>query len=123
MDMDELVRLTAKLLADADRSDQVLEQKVLALTNDAVLSRRMIDWIPEIYALVLATHAWNLRVPNTLRAKNRNGAWEDFAFDREPCVPSDFKLATQHYHSGEREAFGRVANLILAGRCSQSAAP
>ena len=109
MRVDVLVRKTAELLADSNLQDNELEQKVLEYTKDASLARRLIDWIPEIFGFVLVKHCWNLTLPKTFSAQNRRGEWESFEFKMEPCIPAAFNLATELFHSGDRSAFGRIA--------------
>lgn len=106
--MDKLVRITASILASPDLNEDEIEQKVLELSNDALLARRLIDWIPEIFGYVMILRGYEISPPDKFFAKNKSGEWEAFEFKLEPCLEPAFRLASELFYAEDKEAFNRI---------------
>jgi hypothetical protein len=107
-DIDQLVTATITLLRDPENSPEDLERLVLGLTDDAMLARRLIDWIPETFAIVLVSHMGKVAFSGTFSAKNREGKWVEINMHSEPIHASAMRAALEMLHSGPRESFERI---------------
>lgn len=101
-------RVIAVMGADG-MSGEEIERSVLALAQDPMLARRLIDWIPEAFGLVLAPHVASVTLPTTFSAKSRRGAWMEFDLRVEPIVPVAIRLGAEMYHAGPSDAFRNIA--------------
>ena len=108
--MEEMVKTAALHLGDASRSDEDVERLVLAVAKSHVLARRLIDWLPEVFALVLIGHSWKVGLPKHFTVRNSLGEWEAVAFKDEPIVAVALCLATHVYHNGPRDQFKRIVS-------------
>jgi hypothetical protein len=109
-ELDEFVALAVRLLGDATLSAEEVESSLRGLVKDPTLARRLIDWIPEAFAYALVSHSWNVKLPKRFKVENRQGDWESFEFQCEPCFASAIRAGLDMYHSGPREQFGRIAS-------------
>lgn len=91
--------------------DEEIEIKVASLVQDPMLARRLIDWPPEAFGIVLVSHMniSKLTLPTTFSAKSNRGAWVELEFKVEPIFQSAIRLGTDMYHSGPRNTFSNVA--------------
>src|SRR5262249_12705685 len=85
------------------------ERRVLELVEDPMMARRLIDWIPEAFGLVLAAHIGKLEFSNTFSAKNRWGNWVTIEVSREPIFAAAAKHVIAMLHSGPRDAYRTIA--------------
>lgn len=106
---DEQLEEVAALIGAQSTVDEAMEAAVVALVQDAMLARRMIDWLPEAFGMVLIAHIDKVTLPATFSARNRNGKWQQFAMSVEPIVGRALALATHMYHNGPRERFSHIA--------------
>lgn len=107
---DEQVEKVAALLGASDITSEEIESSVAAQVNDLVTTRRLIDWIPEAFGIVLVSHMGKLTLPTTFRAKNSHDQWIELPFSSEPIFASSLRLAQEMYHNGPREAFKNIAS-------------
>ena len=105
---DQLEKAVA-VLGTEGISDDEIEAGVAALVGDPMAARRLIDWIPEAFGIVLISHIAKVVLPTTFSAKSSNGEWVKFPFEAEPIFQAALGLATNLYHSGPRSTFGNVA--------------
>ncbi|UXI69005.1 hypothetical protein [Tahibacter amnicola] len=108
-DLQTLVRQTIPILADANAGRADIEARVLALAGDAALARRLIDWIPEPFGMVLVAHLGDLRFAKTFKAQNAAGEWIEFPLEAEPIFQHALILASALCHNGPQEVFQAVA--------------
>jgi hypothetical protein len=90
-------------------SDEQIEERVLALAKDAMLARRLIDWLPEILGAVAVGHMGKVNFVDTFSAKNKQGKWKSIPMKAEPIFVEGIKLAQAAWHQGWTKAHERVA--------------
>lgn len=100
--------------------DDDVETRVAALVQDPMLARRLIDWLPEAFGIVLISHMGTVTSPDTFSAKNKSGEWVQFDLKAEPIFELATRLAMRIFHEGPRSTFsnivGRSALLAAASR-------
>ena len=90
-------------------SDDEIDSDIAAFAEDKMVARRLIDWIPEAFGIVLASHIGKINLPTTFSARSRGGKWKTFEFKVEPIFAESLLIATDMYHLGDRSTFGNVA--------------
>lgn len=100
----------AVLIGAETFDDEVVESGVVAIVQDPLLARRLIDWLPEIFGMVLISHMGKVTLPTTFSAKNKRGEWVDFDFSVEPIFQPAIRLATHMFHHGPRGTFRNIAS-------------
>ena len=105
----DLIESTAVIIGTDGINDGEIEAEVSILAQDAMLARRLIDWIPEAFGLVFIPHLANVNLPTTFSAKSNNGKWFEFKFDAEPIFLGAVRLGVEMYHSGPRNTFSNIA--------------
>jgi len=99
-----------RLLAEQGNASDKVEAEMVALVGDKILARRLIDWIPEAFGAVLIGHMQiGLRLPQTFRAKDAQGVWQEFPLSVEPIFVQAVEAASVMYHNGPREVFVALA--------------
>lgn len=107
---EQQIRQTIAVMGRDGISDADLETEVGALLGESMLARRMLDWLPEIFGMVLVAHMEDdITLPKTFSAQNWRGDWVEMEFDVEPLFQPTLCIAMEMYHSGPREAFGNIA--------------
>ena len=97
-------------LSVASQSSEAYEAAALELLGDPVLARRALDWLPEAFGLVLATHIEpSIQPPETFMAQCGTGEWIEFPVSAEPIFAQCVQLASVVYHHGPREVFEHLA--------------
>jgi hypothetical protein len=104
-----LVERAANIVGADGISDADIEANVLALAGDALLARRLIDWLPEAFGLVLLPHVARVALPTTFSAKSATGRWMDFELQAESIFPIATCLGEAMYRSGPRNTFHNIA--------------
>ncbi|MBB3210749.1 hypothetical protein FHS27_006597 [Rhodopirellula rubra] len=100
-----------ELLADASLVDDELEKRAASLHEDALTVRRLIDWPPEAFGLVLIGHKWSLTLPQTFFANDERGRRREFPFIAEPLFAACAEIATQMIHNeNDRDRFTAIAS-------------
>lgn len=107
---DAWVRRTFELLGDESLSSDQVEAAVLAMAGDAMVARRLIDWIPEATGLLLIRHIANVHLSPEFSAKRADGQWVRIPMNREPIVGRAIDMASIMFHSDERPLVIRVAS-------------
>lgn len=90
-------------------SDDEIEVEILVLAQEQMLARRLIDWLPEIFGIILVSHMGEIQLPTTFSAKNKRGKWIELEFKVEPLVQIASMVATDIYHAGPRNTFSNIA--------------
>lgn len=106
----EWVHAVFDLLGREYKSIEEIESEVRSMVTDEMTVRRLIDWIPEVVALVIVAHISDLKLPSTFSATTANGGWAELAFDSEPIVAFAFTVASDAIHSGRKQQALRVAS-------------
>lgn len=105
------VEAAIDLLADPSLFDDELEKRAASLHHDAMTIRRLIDWPPEAFGLVLIGHQWSLTLPKTFFANDKRGRRREFPFTAEPIFTTCVDIASQMIHEeGERHRFTAIAS-------------
>ena len=106
---DEDIQRTVSQLGEGDRRDTEIEIAVRRFATDPLTVRRLIDWVPEAFGYVLLPHVAELTLPTTFTARAKDGAWKEFAFDREPIFGKAVTIAAALYKQNPRGVFSAVA--------------
>jgi hypothetical protein len=104
----EIVKQAISILGEEGILDDDLEGRVLALCGEQMLARRLIDLLPEAFALVFVRHLAKVNLPRTFSARNRRGKWVEFELSVEPIFPVAVQLGAEIYHAGPREIFRNI---------------
>lgn len=105
---DQLQRVVTILGSTAARDD-AMESNVQELVADKILAQRLLDWIPEVFGLVLVSHIGKVNLPRTFSAKSSDGRWVEISLDAEPIFKAVVPIAMAMFHSGPRDAFRNIA--------------
>jgi hypothetical protein len=89
-------------------SEPEIESTILSLAQDPMLARRLIDLLPEAFALVFLPHLANVNLPTTFSARSRSGKWKEFDLQLEPIFSIAVHTGMEMYHSGPRNTFKNV---------------
>lgn len=100
----------ARIIGATGADNSAIEEGVRALVGEAMSARRVIDWLPEAFALVFIPHVASVHLPTTFRARNRKGKWETFGMDAEPILGNAILLGSRMYHHGPRETFSNIVS-------------
>lgn len=104
----DLVARAIAIIGADDISDSGIESGVLALAQDKMLARRLIDWIPEAFGMILIGHMAHVHLPTTFSARTKRGKWISFEFGLEPIFPIALGMAAGMYHSGPCNTFTAI---------------
>jgi hypothetical protein len=103
-------------------TDEEIEERVLALAKDAILARRLIDWLPEILGAVAVGHMGKVNFVDTFSAKTKQGKWKSIPMKTEPIFVQGSQLAQDawlrdwtgvHERVAFRSAIMRSAGQVL----------
>jgi hypothetical protein len=107
----DLVERAVAILGTDGIAQDAIEADVLALAGDAMLARRLIDWPPEAFGLLLAGHHFaDVTLPKRFSVRAGSGEWREFEFSVEPIFVQAFSIAMRMYHQGPRATFENVAS-------------
>lgn len=97
--------------AGTDDDDAALEADMLDLAGEPMLARRLIDFLPEAFALLLMAHlAPRPELPRTFKAQDDAGTWHAFDWKSEPVFVTGLRQAQHIFHAGPRNVFQATAN-------------
>ena len=120
----ETLAKAVEILGEDSISSEELESRIGALVGDAATGRRLIDWIPEAFGVVLVSHLGRVTLPTEFHAKDANGEWVTFPLSVEPVFEGAVKIAQGVFHSGPRSIFQNVSSrsaiLNAANRCLEA---
>ena len=105
----EAIRKAIAVLGIEGTPEGTVESDIASLAGDKMVARRLIDWIPEAFGIVLASHVGKINLPTTFSAQSHGGEWKHFEFKVEPIFVESLRIATDMYHSGDRPTFGNIA--------------
>jgi hypothetical protein len=106
---DAQLKEAAAIIGAHDAGDEAIESNVAALVKDPLLARRVIDWLPEVFGMVLVSHIDTVVLPTTFSAKDKRGEWVEVPLSAEPIFESAMRLATQMLHDGSQDVFRNIA--------------
>lgn len=104
-----ILKKAIEIIGEESISVEEIEERVLALAKDAMLARRLIDWLPEILGAVAVGHMGNVNFANSFSAKTKQGKWKSIPMKAEPICVQGMKLAQEAWHSNWTKAHERVA--------------
>ncbi|WP_242166500.1 hypothetical protein [Lysobacter sp. M15] len=104
----EIIGKIAELAASGLAPDEY-EAATLQIVGEPDLARRVIDWLPEAFGMVLVSHMGAVTLPTTFMAQNSSGSWVEVPFSKDPVFGNALKLAQSMYHHGPREVFSALA--------------
>lgn len=104
-----IIEAAIQIIGEEGISDEEIEERVLALAKDAVLARRLIDWLPEILGAVAVSHMGKVKFADTFSAKTKQGKWKMIPMKDEPIFVEGIKLAQTAWHQSWTKAHERVA--------------
>jgi hypothetical protein len=101
-----------EIIGEIGISNEDIEARVSRLVSDAMTARRLIDFIPEAFGMVLLSHVGNGKVvmPTGFQARNKDEKWKSFPFSSEPIFVAAFTAAQTMFQNGPRVAFEAIAN-------------
>jgi hypothetical protein len=108
--MDLVSRAAAELARGAESEDE-LRSRLNEITNDTRLTARLIDFIPEAFALGFIPHLPNgdsVALPTGFSVKDAHGHWRSVPFSREPIFALALQLGLSMYHNGPRDPFKAI---------------
>ncbi len=121
----EIVERAVQILGTEGISEDDIEAQIAVLVSDPMEARRLIDWIPEAFGIVLVAHLGDLVLPKQFSALNAKGKEQLFPFTSEPIFLLALQMAQVAYHNGPSKSFQNVAfrsstvrsvdNLLSAG--------
>lgn len=107
---DETVRAAISIIGTSDIDDKQIERDVRALVSDDMTARRLIDWIPEAFGIVLISHISNkIGLPKTFSAKTAAGKWIQLPLEIEPIFVTALQVAQTMFHEGPNDVFKNVS--------------
>jgi hypothetical protein len=104
----EIIRKVAEL-AGSDLSPDDFEATAVQLVGEADVARRVIDWLPEAFGIVLVSHMGSITLPSTFMARDSLGSWIEIPLSNDPIFGQTLKLAQHMYDHGPREIFSALA--------------
>lgn len=107
---EETVQAAIAIIGSSGIEDEQIERDVRALVTDDMTARRLIDWIPEAFGIVLVSHISNkIILPKTFSAKSTAGKWVELPFETEPIFVTALQIAQTMIHDGPKEVFQNVS--------------
>jgi hypothetical protein len=104
-----ILKAAIEIIGEEGISDEEIEERVLALAKDAMLARRLIDWLPEILGAVAVSHMGKVNFVDTFSAKTKQGKWKSIPMKAEPIFVQGIKLAQDAWHRDWTGVHERVA--------------
>lgn len=104
-----VLEATIEILGTEGITQDVIDTQVGALVADPMEARRLIDWIPEAFGLVLIAHLGKPVMPTRFCARNAKGVDLLFPFSCEPIFVAALPLAQKIFHGGPRFIFQNVS--------------
>jgi hypothetical protein len=105
----ELLQKAITVIGRDGISDDEIEVEIFAFAQEKMLARRLIDWLPEIFGIVLVSHMGNIQLQNTFSAQDKRGKWIELEFKVEPIIQIAMNTAIEMYHAGPRNTFSNIA--------------
>jgi hypothetical protein len=96
-------------LAASGLTPEEYEAAALQAVGEPDLARRVVDWLPEAFGVVLVSHMATVTLPTTFLARDSSGSWVEIPFSKDPIFGEVLKLALSMYHHGPREVFSALA--------------
>lgn len=109
----KVVDAAAHVLGEREHIDDDMIRRIEALVIEPLSISRLINVIPEAFAMVLISHmptAKGVVLPRTFHARNRMRGWTEFLLEAEPIFGSAILVAQHIYQNGPRQIFQNNAN-------------
>lgn len=107
---EETFRAVIAIIGTSGIESEQIERDVRALVSDDMTARRLIDWIPEAFGIVLVMHISDkVILPKTFSARSTTGKWVVLPFKYEPIFVTVVQIAQTMYHEGPREVFQNIS--------------
>jgi hypothetical protein len=105
-----IVEAAIQIIGTSGIEDEAIESRVRELVSDEMTARRLIDWIPEAFGLVLISHiSSKIILPTTFSAKASDGHWVTLKFEAEPIFTVALQMAQSIYQNGPGEVFKNIS--------------
>lgn len=104
----ELIASAVAILGIKDISEEEIERQICSLSNDAMIARRLIDWIPEAFGMVFIPHVADVVLPPGFKAKSKVGDWIELDFGLEPIFAAAVEMGSEMFHSDNRMTFNNI---------------
>jgi hypothetical protein len=117
----EIIERAIQILGREGISEDQIESEVAALVAEPIEARRLIDWIPEAFALVLVAHHGKPVLPKSFSARNAQGRWQTFPFACEPLFVAATQIAESACREGLSQDFQNVALRSSTARSAMNA--
>ena len=105
----ETLIAAVKILGTENIDDDEIDLRIAKLVDDPMTVRRLADWPPEAFGIVLISHGWKVNLPTTFAAMDAKGRSIEFNFDREPLFAESVLIAQDMFHNGPRDIFQNVS--------------
>lgn len=106
----ETIERAVAIIGTTGITKDEIEAQVLALVSDAMAARRLIDFIPEAFGLVLLSHLpAKLQLPDSFHARDAGGEMQTFNLNAEPVFIAAVQIGQRIYHEGQAELFQNVS--------------
>jgi len=105
----ETLIAAVSIIGSENIDDEEIDLRISKMVDDPATVRRLVDWPPEAFGIVLISHGWNVKLPTTFSAFDSNGRSIKFNFDREPLFAASVLIAQGMFHNGPREIFQNVS--------------
>jgi len=121
----EVLAAAIEILGTTGISKEETENRMRAIADDPMQARRLIDFIPEAFGLVLLAHNGKPIWPTKFSALDTKGESRSFPLAVEPIFDSAIEAAQSMFHEDRPECFQNIAcrsaimgaanNLLKAG--------
>jgi len=109
----EVIERAIEILGEAGIPVEETEARLAKLVSDPMTVRRLADFIPEAFGLILIAHLgdgkMNIAMPSGFQAADTKRKWHSFPFSSEPIFIHATRVATTMYHNGLRDVFKTVS--------------
>ena len=99
----------AKLIGTEGYSDEYIYKSAINITGSESIAQRALDWTPEAFGLLLASHIPDIAPPKTFHARDSRDVWHEFPLAAEPLVQELTKLAEEVISTGEVSLFAKLS--------------
>lgn len=105
----ELVAQVIALMGRAEVSDDQLEIEVAQLVSEKITVRRLIDWIPEAFGMVLLSQLDGIHLPTSFQAKDAFDKWHSVDFKAEPVYGLAYEQGMKMHKQGPAKVFETIS--------------
>ncbi len=117
----EIISNAIEILSADGITEDEIETRIAALVSDPMEARRLIDWIPEAFGIVLISHLGKPILPKTFSARDAEGKWKSFRLTYEPIFVAALEIAQAKYHQGPAAQFQSIATRSSVANAANNA--